>query len=149
MHFFFLDSVRDCTSFSEEPQDQTVVQNETAQFPCSVDCAIPYNTTWIYNSPSGISMLIANASQLFVSNSKYSLSTITETLVVHNVSYEDRGVYICSTSSDIATLTSAAMLTVEGKSESLQYPVYALSVTFPSNPFSSTYSTSNRKLLYC
>ena len=120
--FLFLDSVRNCTFFSEEPQDQTVVQYETAQFTCSVDCAIPYNTTWIYNSLSGSSVLIANAgaSQVFVSNSKYSLSTNTETLVVHNVSYEDRGVYICTTTSEIVTLTSAAMLTVEGNSESLQ-----------------------------
>ena len=103
-----------CTFFTEEPQDEIVIQNEIAQFTCSFDCMTSYYTTWIYDSPSGGSMLIANASQVAANSSKYSLSTLTGTLVVHNVTYADRGIYTCTTTSDLVVLTSSAMLTVKG-----------------------------------
>ena len=103
-----------CTFFTQEPQDEIVIQNEIAQFACSFDCTTPYYTTWTYGSPSGDLMLIANASQVAANSSKYSLSTLTETLVVHSVKYADRGIYTCTTTSDLVVLTSSAMLTVKG-----------------------------------
>ena len=127
-YFLFIGS-GNCTFFTQEPQDETVIQDGIAQFTCSLDCMTLYYTTWIYDSPSGSSLLIANASQIATNNSKYSINTFTETLVVHTVTYADRGIYTCTTTSDLAVRTSSGMLTVKGN-------YINILASFPSSPHS-------------
>ena len=131
-----------CTVFTEEPQDEEVVQNEIAQFMCSVDCMTPHYTTWTYISLSGSSVLIANASQVAANSSKYSLSTLTGILAVHNVTYADRGIFTCTITTDLAVLTSSALLIVKGNCKS-NWECFVNNL--PSHLFSSTSSTNNRK----
>ncbi len=96
--------------------DQFIINNgSSAVFSCDALASPDHTVSWTFTDFNQTVMDI-------VSNIKYTIagdrsgSRFGE-LTVMNVTYEDRGVYTCSSANSIGTVTASANLTVHGKTE--------------------------------
>lgn len=84
-------------------------------FNCEAIADPPHQVYWIFNNTKSL----LNTSQVIASN-KYSIirdnSSISfGSLTVHNLQYEDRGIYQCIITNYVGSKSSSALLTVHGK----------------------------------
>lgn len=84
-------------------------------FDCEAVADPPHQVYWIFNNSKNL----LNTAQPMASN-KYSIvrdntGIIFGRLTVHNLQYEDRGIYQCIITNYVGNKSSSALLTVLGK----------------------------------
>ena len=84
-------------------------------FDCEAIADPPHQVYWVFNNTKDL----LNTAQAMASN-KYSIirdnsSIIFGSLTVHNLQYEDRGLYQCNITNYVGSKLSSALLIVHGK----------------------------------
>ena len=96
------------------PMDEfTIDDGSSAVFECDALADPQHTISWTFTNVSGIVTAVNDSS-------KYSIVTNRNTtrfgeLTVMNVVYEDRGVYTCTATNRIGSVTASANLTVHGE----------------------------------
>ena len=101
--------------FIDPPSDQFVINDgSSAVFLCDALADPEHTISWTFTNISGV------VTDIVSDGSKYSVVSDSSTtrfgeLTVMNVDYEDRGVYTCTATNSIGSVTASANLTVHGE----------------------------------
>ena len=92
--------------------DQTLNQGDTASFTCVVTGEPIPTISWYFN---GILVNEINTMKYAISMISLNTTTIHNTLRIMNVEFSDVGTYNCNATNVISSVTSSAVLTVNGE----------------------------------
>ena len=92
--------------------DQTHNQGDTASFTCQVTGKPVPTISWYFN---GISVDEAITMKYTISVMSLNTTTIRNTLRIMNVEFSDVGTYTCNATNVVSSVTSSAVLTVNGE----------------------------------
>ena len=93
--------------------DQFTIKRSSAVFECDALADPDHTISWTFSNISGEATAVNDSSKYFIVTNRS--TTRFGELTVINVVYEDRGVYTCTATNRIGSVTASANLTIHGE----------------------------------